>query len=83
MLSNAAYDDPDGQSQYPEPPQAQTAFTPSAPLEDFPPSVDNPPFTTPEFPVNDYLPEPPGSAPGGPMSTGYDGEFSTPCMSMD
>ncbi|PWY96203.1 C2H2 type zinc finger domain protein [Aspergillus sclerotioniger CBS 115572] len=66
-----AYDDP-GHSQYPEPPQAQAAFTPSAPLEEFPPSIGNPPFGTPDFPVNDYLPEAPGSAPGGPISTGYD-----------
>ncbi|PWY62329.1 C2H2 type zinc finger domain protein [Aspergillus eucalypticola CBS 122712] len=66
------YDDPDGQSQYPEPPQPQTAFSPTIPpIGDYPATIDHPSLTTPDFTVNNYLPDPPDPAPENPPSTNY------------
>lgn len=43
-------------------------------MGEFPATIDNPPFATPDFTVNNYLPDPPDAAPENPPTTSYDGE---------
>lgn len=44
-------------------------------MGDYPATIDNPSFTTPDFAVNNYLPDPPDPAPENPPSTNYGGKF--------
>ncbi|PYH48928.1 putative C6 and C2H2 transcription factor RegA-like [Aspergillus saccharolyticus JOP 1030-1] len=73
--SSQAYDEPDENELYLQAPQTQGVFPSPAPImNELPPPIDPAAhFATPDFPVNNFLPQAPESAPlEDPLTTSYD-----------
>ncbi|RAH84888.1 C2H2 type zinc finger domain protein [Aspergillus japonicus CBS 114.51] len=70
-----AYDEPDETEMCIETPQTQGVFPSPAPImNELPPPIDpTAQYATPDFPVSNFLPQAPGSAPlEDPLTTSYD-----------